>query len=371
MEDARVGQLLDRRYRIAERLAAGGMGVVYLGERVGLSKPVAIKFLHRSSAVVPGHRQRFEREAEAMSRLTHPNLVNVIDFGSSDGVPYLVMDYHPGQSLRKVLREGPLVPPRAVFITRQMLAGLASAHEAHVVHRDLKPDNVLLVGQPGEDLVKILDFGVAKLIEGDGGPSDLSVMAARVLGTPEYMSPEQARCQDVDHRADLYAVGVILYEMVAGVRPFEAEDDLALLRKHVEDQPPPLGGTVPGLSPQLESIIFKALEKSRDARWPSAGELSDALADTPEGRRAGPGPGGRARRGRRGARPVAGDAVATVAASPAALDRSDDDRRARRTPRRRLILWLILLVVTAAAAGWYAAELGLVDVPSWFPWRPL
>src|SRR5262245_55117813 len=154
MEDPRLGLLLEGRYRIEERLAAGGMGVVYRGERVGLSKPVAIKFLHRSAAIKSDRRQRFEREAAAMSRLSHPNLVSIIDFGSLDDVPYLVMDYHPGVSLRRVLEEGAMRPGRAVFIVRQLLAGLASAHGSGVIHRDLKPDNVLIVGKPGEDLVK-------------------------------------------------------------------------------------------------------------------------------------------------------------------------------------------------------------------------
>jgi eukaryotic-like serine/threonine-protein kinase len=288
MEDARIGTILEGRYRVEERLAAGGMGIVYRGERVGLAKPVAIKFLHRSAALVADRRRRFEREAAAMSRLSHPNLCSIIDYGSLDEVPYLVLDYHPGISLRRVLEEGALRPPRAVFIARQILAGLGSAHASGVVHRDLGPSNVLLVGQPGEDLVKILDFGVAKLLEGDGGPSELSVVAGTMLGTPQYMSPEQARGELVGPRADLYAVGIVLYEMLTGRRPFDAERDLAVLRMQVEDPPPTPRDVVPGISAQLEAAVLKALAKQPADRWATAEEFATALSRTPEGKRGTP-----------------------------------------------------------------------------------
>jgi serine/threonine-protein kinase len=288
MEDARIGTILEGRYRVEERLAAGGMGIVYRGERVGLAKPVAIKFLHRSAALVADRRRRFEREAAAMSRLSHPNLCSIIDYGSLDEVPYLVLDYHPGISLRRVLEEGALRPPRAVFIARQILAGLGSAHASGVVHRDLAPSNVLLVGQPGEDLVKILDFGVAKLLEGDGGPSELSVVAGTMLGTPQYMSPEQARGEVVGPRADLYAVGIVLYEMLTGRRPFDAERDLAVLRMQVEEPPLTPRAHVPGISAALEAAVLKALAKQPADRWATAEEFATALLRTPEGKRGTP-----------------------------------------------------------------------------------
>jgi eukaryotic-like serine/threonine-protein kinase len=284
MEDARIGLVVDGRYRIEKRLAAGGMGVVYRAERVGLSKPVAIKFLHRSQAGVANRRQRFEREAAAMSRLSHPNLVSIIDYGELEDAPYLVMEYHRGVPLRRVLDHGKLEPARAVDIARQLLAGLDSAHASGVVHRDLKPDNVLIIGKPGEDHVKVLDFGVAKLMEGDGAPSELSVMAGSLLGTAEYMAPEQVRCEVVDPRADLYAVGILLYEMLTGKRPFEAERDLAVLRMQLEDAPVSPRQLVPELSPRLEKVVLRALEKDRELRFGSAEEMSRALGATREAR---------------------------------------------------------------------------------------
>jgi serine/threonine-protein kinase len=184
-----------------------------------------------------------------------------------------------------VLDESGGVPPeRAVFIARQMLAGLASAHVAGVLHRDLKPSNVLLVGSPGEDLVKILDFGVAKLLDSGGGPTEVSVVAGRVIGTPAYMSPEHARAEPMDARADVYSVGLLLYEMVTGKRPFQAEGKLGLLRMQVEDMPERPRTQAPELSEELDAAIWKALEKEREQRWQSAEEFAAALAAVPEGR---------------------------------------------------------------------------------------
>ncbi|HTE55780.1 MAG TPA: protein kinase [Kofleriaceae bacterium] len=348
--DPRIGKVLDERYRLEERLAAGGMGVVYRAERLGLARQVAVKFLHRSAASVPGHRARFEREAAAMSRVTHPNLVSIIDFGSADGVPYLVMDFYPGITLRRALKAGAMEPRRAVFVARQILAGVGSAHASGVVHRDLKPGNVLLVGSPGEDLIKILDFGVAKLLEGGGGPSDLSTVAGYVLGTPEYMAPEQARSERIDHRVDLYAVGVLLYEMLAGRLPFQAEGDLAILHKHIEETPRRLRALVPEVSDELEEVASRALEKDRAHRWQTAAEFSRALSAVPEGgtapldTEAAPSPPrltddlGAPPPPRRG-RARAGDEPATVArraparsaneAGPAAREANDEPRRGR------------------------------------------
>ncbi len=345
-----------------------------------------------------------------MSRVTHPNLVSIIDFGSTDGVPYLVMDFHPGISLRRALKEGAMEPARAVFIARQILAGVGSAHASGVVHRDLKPGNVLLVGSPGEDLVKILDFGVAKLIEGDGGPSELSAVAGYVLGTPQYMSPEQARCDRIDHRTDIYAIGVLMYEMLAGKLPFQAEGDLAILHKHIEELPRALRPMVPGLSAELAAATLRALEKRPDRRWQSAAEFSTALSEVPEGRavlqvraaatgplptppkKAGSAPPTPNRRAARSqetpvdvSMPGALDStiidsrprmdspgMPTVAAAPLALGRVPPVARPRRRRRsRRLALLAGLLIVAAAAAGaFYAASEGLIAWLSWLPWSP-
>jgi len=336
MEDARVGQTIEGRYRIVKRLAAGGMGVVYRAERLGLAKPVAIKFLHRSQAGVADRRQRFEREAAAMSRLSHPNLASIIDYGELDDAPYLVMEYHKGDSLRRVLERGAIAPGRAIHIARQLLAGLGSAHASGVVHRDLKPDNVLIVGAGGEDHVKVLDFGVAKLLEGDGRPSELSTMAGSLLGTAEYMAPEQVRCEVIDPRADLYAVGILLYEMLTGKRPFEAERDLAVLRMQVEDAPRPLRELAPQLSPALERAVLRALEKDKELRWPDAAAFRKALAATPEGR-----------------------AVTSTTVEETAI------RDEPKPPRRRRWGLLIAIAVPPLIIGgmWVANRAGYLDLP--------
>jgi len=379
MEDPRIGLVLDHRYRITERIAAGGMGVVYRGERLGLGKPVAVKFLHRTAALLPDHRVRFEREAAAMSRLTHPNLVTIIDYGSWEELPYLVMEYHPGTSLRRVIDEnGALPPERAVFIARQMLAGLASAHVVGVLHRDLKPSNVLLVGAPGEDLVKILDFGVAKLLDSGGGPTEVSVVAGRVIGTPAYMSPEHARAEPMDARADVYSVGLLLYEMVTGRRPFQAEGKMGLLRMQVEDMPERPRSRAPELSAELDAAIWKALEKEREERWQSAEEFATALAAVPEGRV-----------GRQLASDVRAMTTPPPHPAPTPLPRRRPSPRpdsrgsgntadleaaglVRRTRILRGIAIGLVLAAVLAILLLLAQERGIIDIPvgwlSWIPW---
>ncbi len=359
MEDPRVGLVLDHRYRIEGRLAAGGMGVVYRAQRLGLAKPVAIKFLHASLATVPGDRLRFEREAAAMSRLTHPNLATVIDYGSLDDVPYLVMEFHVGPSLRELCAEGVVAPSRAVFIARQILAGLASAHSSGVIHRDLKPANILLTGNPEEEFVKILDFGVAKLLEG-GAATEVSVVAGKVLGTPGYMSPEQATGQRVDARSDLYSVGIVLYEMVTGRRAFQAEGGFALLRKQVEEDPIRPIQLNPNISSELDGAIWRALKKDPEQRWQSAGDFGRALADVPEGRSGPPAamPRGQRRRTAAGTEPPP-----TIEAIPIARPSG------RRNGSGRTIL-LFLLLIAAASAAWFADRQGWIELPwpSWVPW---
>src|SRR5258705_3108099 len=217
--DSRIDSVLDGRYRVVARIAAGGTGMVYAGERIGIGKKVAIKFLHRSAARDPAHRARFEREAKAMSRVAHPNLVSVIDHGIADDIPYLIMEYHRGRSLREVLKRGPLLPVRAVSLTRQIAAGVHGIHTAGVIHRDLKPENVLLLDGPEHDFAKVLDFGIAKMF--DTPTATELTHAGHILGTPHYMAPEQARGAKVDARAAIYSIALMLFEMATGERPFE------------------------------------------------------------------------------------------------------------------------------------------------------
>ena len=217
-EDPRIGVVLNSRYRITHRLGEGGMGVVYRGERVELNKPVAIKFLHSPYAKSQKFVSRFQREAKAMSRLSHPCCVSVIDFGVHDA-PYIVMDFVTGATLRDVLDDGRVPATRGIQIVRQILSGLAHAHGQGVIHRDIKPGNIMLGEAAGMgDHVRIFDFGLAKLHDPgfEGEPSMVGI-----VGTPCYMAPEQTRGDKVDARADLYATGIVLYELLTGQKPFD------------------------------------------------------------------------------------------------------------------------------------------------------
>ena len=277
--DPRVGQVLQGRYRILERVAAGAMGVVYRGERVELSRAVAVKFLHPWIAAQQAFRTRFETEARAMSRLNHPNCVSVIDFGV-EGSPYLVMDFITGGTLRKVLEWGRLSPVRVVAIARQVLAGVAHAHAQGIIHRDLKPDNMILTDTDGlPDHVKILDFGLAKLRDGPAMTSGLAI------GTPSYMSPEQTGAPgEIDGRTDIYAIGVVMHEMLAGAKPFASEKVAEILLMHRDQAPTPLRQLVPaaGISPALEAVVLRALAKKPAERYQTAAEFSAALEEVPE-----------------------------------------------------------------------------------------
>ncbi|HXU70060.1 MAG TPA: protein kinase [Polyangia bacterium] len=282
--DPRIGTTLEGRYRISDRLAAGGMGVVYKGELTAIGKPVAVKFLHDALTLIPDVVKRFGREAQAMSKLAHPNLVSVLDSGLDRGTPFLVMDFVSGKSLAELLADGPLPAGRAAVIARQILAGVKAAHANHVVHRDLKPDNIVLLDGVEGDFVKILDFGLAKMMRGDDSASQLT-NTGFALGTPGYMSPEQARGTEADERSDLYAVGVILYHMVTGRKPFIADSPLAVLRMHMDDPPTPPNQLAPrSCSPELEKVILRAMEKDPGDRFQTASAMTQALVATPEGR---------------------------------------------------------------------------------------
>ena len=278
--DPRLGTVLYGRYQLLERLSAGAMGVVYRAERVKLGRPVAIKFLHESFAATEDGMRRFEVEARAMSRLNHPNCVSVTDFGVDQGAPYLVMDFVTGHSLRQVLvAEGRMEPERVVSVVRQLLAGLAHAHGHGIIHRDVKPENVLLTPVEGHgEQVRILDFGLAKLRD------ESSVTTGVAVGTPGYMSPEQTAGERVDQRADVYAAGIILHELVVGRKPFVDDSPFEVMRMHREDKPRAMTGAAPGVvvSSELEGVVQRALAKSRDERFGSAAAFLAALVATPE-----------------------------------------------------------------------------------------
>ena len=279
--DPRIGTLLQERYRIIERIAAGGMGVVYRGERLELGRSVAIKFLHGWVAADPNSQKRFRIEAQAMSQLSHPCCVSIIDFGVEGGAPFMVMDFITGRTLGSLVHEnGPLPVKRAVGIVRQILAGLAHAHAHGIVHRDIKPDNILLAEAIGlGDQVRILDFGLARLRD-----SVTNLTLGMPIGTPSYMAPEQIRGEEVDARTDIYSAGVLLFELLTGQKPFHSERAAALMLKHQESPPPTLRSVLAGarFSQELEAAVSKALAKRPEDRFPSATDFAAALDALPE-----------------------------------------------------------------------------------------
>jgi serine/threonine-protein kinase len=260
------------------------MGVVYKGERVQLGRSVAVKFLHPWIAAQKTFLSRFENEAKAMSRLLHPHCVSVIDFGV-EGSPYLVMDFVTGRTLREVMLEERMPTARAMRLGQQLLAGLAHAHEQGIVHRDLKPENLILSEEAGlKEHLRILDFGLAKLRDGP------QMTAGMAVGTPSYMSPEQSGAEGtIDARTDLYTVGIVLFEMLAGRKPFQSENVGEVILMQRETAPPKLRSVAPdvGFSAELEALLDKAMAKLPEHRFQTAAELAAALAATPEGRAAG------------------------------------------------------------------------------------
>jgi serine/threonine protein kinase len=282
VSDPMIGSVVGQRYRIVSRIGVGGMGAVYRAEHTMMRRDLAIKVLLPELGGKEEFARRFEREAESASRLTHPNIISVSDFGNTaDGSLFLVMEFLAGDALSALIAQGPLSRERAVNIIRQVLRGLDHAHGAGVVHRDLKPDNIMLVERDGQrDVVKILDFGIAKITEPVSGGEALT-QAGVIFGTPEYLSPEQALGEAVDARADLYAAGVILYEMLAGRRPFESDDKVKIISMHLAHAPPRIREVAPSVEVPvaLEQVILQALEKSRENRFASSTAFLQALDD--------------------------------------------------------------------------------------------
>jgi eukaryotic-like serine/threonine-protein kinase len=285
--DARVGTTLADRYRIDALIGEGGMGRVYSAEHVLMRKRLAIKVLHRELTTMAEVVARFEREAMAAANIDHPNVAAATDFGKlPDGAVFLVLEYVQGKSLRDEIAGGPIAAERALHITRQIASGLASAHALDIVHRDLKPENVMLVEKGGDpDFAKVLDFGIAKVPIGDmPNPAETPAhtpitKAGMVFGTPEYMAPEQALGQTVDGRADLYALGVILYEMLSGSRPFSSQSQVGILGQQLSKSPPKISDRAPGIivPPAVEAVAMKLLQREASERYQSATEVVDVI----------------------------------------------------------------------------------------------
>ena len=278
--DTLVGQTLNGTYLIQRKIGSGGMGEVYRAVHTKLDAPVAVKIVKPSMLGNAAMVHRFQREARAASRLRHPNVVAVTDFGQTeDGTLFMVMEYVAGRSLAQVIAdEAPLGERRVVHIGAQILAALVEAHANQILHRDLKPENVMVEARRGApDSVKVLDFGIAKVLAAQASASTLT-QAGFVCGTPGYMSPEQLRGGEVDGRTDLFSLGVVLYEMLTHKLPFDAQTPMEMLHKHLSEPvlPPGVRRGRP-VSSALEQVVLEALSPAREDRAPSAEAMRDAL----------------------------------------------------------------------------------------------
>ncbi len=286
-----LGRTIASKFLIEERLGGGAMGQVYRARWIALDKVVALKVMNRELASDPAFVGRFREEARAVSRLEHPNSIRLLDFGAEpDGLLYIAMEYVAGRDLFTVLGDQwPLPARRIVDVLSQVLAALAVAHDMGVLHRDLKPENILVIRGKSDDgvdadIVKVCDFGIAKIVSTEEPAVAAGVGRSRkltapglIVGTPAYMSPEQARGSPVDPRSDLYSMGVILYEMLTGQLPFNADTAIGVALQHVNEPPVPPAKFRPGVDPALEAICLKALAKDPAERQASAREMRAAL----------------------------------------------------------------------------------------------
>ena len=273
--DPLIGATIDGRYEVLRMLGEGGMGTVYEVRHRRLERAFALKVLRSDLAGESELSARFTREAKAAAAVSHPNVVQITDFGAlPGGEPYFVMELLTGESLSEIVRRGPLSLPLAVQILRQVAAGMNAAHDVGIIHRDLKPDNILVCGPPGREVVKVLDFGLAKV----AGQSRLT-KRGMVFGTPHYMSPEQASGELLDPRSDIYSYGVVAYECFTGTVPFEADTFMGVMTQHMYVDPVP-PRQVLGVTEQLgalEEITLRCLEKKPSARYPSMRHVLEAL----------------------------------------------------------------------------------------------
>ncbi|MDQ3859567.1 MAG: Stk1 family PASTA domain-containing Ser/Thr kinase [Actinomycetota bacterium] len=357
VSDTLINTLFDGRYRILRRLGSGGMANVYLAEDEELGRRVAIKILNDRYATDELFNERFRREAKSAAALSHPNIVSIYDRGEADGRPYIAMEVIEGRSLKElILTSGALPIPKAVEYAKQILNALRFAHRNGIIHRDIKPHNILL---GPEERLKVTDFGIAR-----SGASQMTE-AGSIMGTAQYLSPEQARGAPVTAASDLYSVGVVLYEMLTGKTPFTGESPIEIAMKHLNEAPPPPSDLRPEIPPELDQIVLRALAKDPGERYQAAEELSADLDRVEAGIPVAP------------ETTAAATAVLTgVSAAPTQVIPAETrtrvagatapPRRPRYPPdygyrgpppkqRRRFLPWLaaLLLLAAAALAGWY------------------
>jgi serine/threonine protein kinase len=274
--------IIAERYELIKEIARGGMGVVYQAEHLALKRKVAVKLLSANFAQKPAALKRFEREAQVMARLDHPQMVKVYDFGVDKAGVYLAMEYVDGVTLEnEIYRNGKMAAGRATRIAIQVLEVLAHAHERQVIHRDIKPANVMLVGDEGVDLVKVLDFGIALLRDNEGPDNVRLTSAGNVLGTALYMSPEQVRAEEITPLSDLYSVGCVLFEMLQGRPPFEGVSQAEVFAAHLYVSPPSFRDN-PGdsvIAVAVEQCVQKLLAKKPGDRFKSALDAAQALSE--------------------------------------------------------------------------------------------
>ncbi len=274
-----VGQRLFGDYVITRKLGEGGMGAVYLARQEAIDQDIAIKVLHGRAAESREIIERFNREARVISMLTHPNIIRVFIFGRTpDNLMYMAMEYVKGREMREEMRKGLIDELVAIKVMKQTCSALQEAHDLDIVHRDLKPDNILLTEFRGEShFVKVLDFGIAKITNQEGQEKQLT-QAGIVYGTPEYLSPEQAQAKELDHRTDIYSLGVMLYELMTGRVPYQSSSAVEVLTMHVFNDPKPPSEVAPQrVAPTMENIILKAMAKHPENRFQNAMEMFRAL----------------------------------------------------------------------------------------------
>jgi serine/threonine protein kinase len=323
-------------YEVIALLGKGGMGEVYRAKDTRLDRDVAIKVLPADFANDADRLKRFEQEARATSALNHPNILTVYDIGTHDGAPYIVEELLEGEELRAQLNEGAIAPKKAIEYARQIADGLSAAHDKGIVHRDLKPENLFITA---DGRVKILDFGLAKLRSQQNDPVDSQIPTQKritdpgtVMGTVGYMSPEQVRGQEADHRSDIFSFGVILYEMLSGQRTFCGDSAVEVMNAILKEDPPELSETNAKISHALDKIVRRCLEKKPERRFQTASDLGFAL-----------------------------EALATTSSSGASRAQSAQAPGASATTKRERIAWIGLAVMTLIALAFGVA----------YFWRPV